>query len=40
MGNKVSRVSILGTMSTIVDIIGVSSAREWEGKSLISGEHR
>jgi len=25
---------------TIADIIGFSSAKEWEGKSLISGEHR
>ena len=35
-GKELSGISILDIAPTIADIIGVSPAKEWEGKSLIS----
>lgn len=37
-GKELNGVSILDIAPTIVDIMGVKAAREWEGKSLISRE--
>jgi len=34
-GKELSSVSILDIAPTIVDILGVAPAKEWEGKSLI-----